>query len=127
MRIVSTDAAPKAIGPYAQGVFATGGEMLFLSGQVGLDPVSGALVDGGIAGQTRRVLANIEAVLLAADMQKSDVVKTTVFLKDLDDFQVVNAIYEEFFSGHRPARSTVQVAALPRSALIEIEAIAVRG
>ena len=127
MRIVSTDAAPKAIGPYAQGVRATGGEMLFLSGQVGLDPVSGALVEGGIAGQTRRVLANIEAVLLAAAMQKGDVVKTTIFLKDLDDFQVVNAIYEEFFSGHTPARSTVQVAALPRSALIEIEAIAVRG
>ncbi len=127
MRIVSTDAAPKAIGPYAQGVLATGGEMLFLSGQVGLDPVSGALVEGGIAGQTLRVLANIEAVLLAADMQKGDVVKTTIFLKDLDDFQAVNAIYEEFFSGHRPARSAVQVAALPRSALIEIEAIAVRG
>ncbi|MGA2110495.1 MAG: RidA family protein [Syntrophorhabdales bacterium] len=127
MRIVSTDAAPKAIGPYAQGVLATGGEMLFLSGQVGLDPVSGALVEGGIAGQTLRVLANIEAVLLAADMQKGDVVKTTIFLKNLDDFQAVNAIYEEFFSSHRPARSTVQVAALPRSALIEIEAIAVRG
>jgi 2-iminobutanoate/2-iminopropanoate deaminase len=127
MRIVSTDAAPKAIGPYAQGVIATGGEMLFLSGQVGLDPVSGALVGGGIVGQTRRVLANIEAVLLAADMQKGDVVKTTIFLKDLDDFQAVNAIYEEFFSGHTPARSTVQVAALPRSALIEIEAIAVRA
>jgi 2-iminobutanoate/2-iminopropanoate deaminase len=127
MRIVSTDAAPKAIGPYAQGVIATGGEMLFLSGQVGLDPVSGALVGGGIVGQTRRVLANIEAVLLAADMQKGDVVKTTIFLKDIDDFQAVNAIYEEFFSGHTPARSTVQVAALPRSALIEIEAIAVRG
>ena len=127
MRIVSTDAAPKAIGPYAQGVLATGGEMLFLSGQVGLDPVSGAFVEGGIAGQTRRVLANIEAILLAADMQKGDVVKTTIFLKDLDDFQVFNAIYEEFFSGHRPARSTIQVAALPRSALIEIEAIAVRG
>ncbi len=127
MRIVSTDAAPKAIGPYAQGVLATGGEMLFLSGQVGLDPVSGALVGGGIVGQTRRVLANVEAVLLAADMEKGDVVKTTIFLKDLDDFQAVNAIYEEFFSGHTPARSTVQVAALPRSALIEIEAIAVRG
>jgi 2-iminobutanoate/2-iminopropanoate deaminase len=127
MKIVSTDAAPKAIGPYAQGVIATGGEMFFLSGQVGLDPVSGALVGGGIVGQTRRVLANIEAVLLAADMQKGDVVKTTIFLKDLDDFQAVNAIYEEFFSGHKPARSTVQVAALPRSALIEIEAIAVRA
>ncbi len=127
MRIVSTDAAPKAIGPYAQGVIAIGGEMLFLSGQVGLDPVSGALVGEGIVGQTRRVLANIEAILLAADMKKGDVVKTTIFLKDLDDFQAVNAIYEEFFSGHKPARSTVQVAALPRSALIEIEAIAVRG
>jgi len=125
--MVSTDAAPKAIGPYAQWVIATRGEMLFLSGQVGLDPVSGTLIGGGIEGQTRRVLANIEAILLAANMQKGDVVKTTIFLKDLDDFQLVNAIYEEFFSDHKPARSTVQVAALPRSALIEIEAVAVRA
>jgi len=126
MRTISTDKAPKAIGPYAQGIATKEGEMLFLSGQVGLDPASGALAEGGIEGQTRRVLANMEEVLLAAGMQKADVVKTTIFLTDLGDFQIVNAIYEEFFSGHRPARSTVQVAGLPRSALIEIEAIAVR-
>ncbi len=127
MRIVTTDKAPKAIGPYSQGILATGRDVLFLSGQVGLDPVSGALEGGGIVGQTQRVLSNIEAVLLAAGMEKGNVAKTTIFLTNLDDFQAVNAIYEEFFSGHRPARSTVQVAALPKSALIEIEVIAVRG
>ena len=124
MRIVSTDKAPKAIGPYSQGIVAKG-EMLFLSGQIGLDPVSGILEGGGIVEQTRRALANVEAVLLAAGMGKGDVVKTTIFLKNMDDFHAVNAVYEEFFAGLRPARSTIEVAGLPRSALVEIEAIAV--
>jgi 2-iminobutanoate/2-iminopropanoate deaminase len=124
MRIISTEAAPQAIGPYAQAVgVRSSGEVVFLSGQLGLDPVSGNLVDG-VEEQTRRALGNIEAVLAAAGMGRENVVKTTIFLVDLKDFQKVNAIYEQFFAGHEPARSTVQVSGLPRSALIEVECIA---
>lgn len=126
MKMISTKDAPQAIGPYSQAVFVSPlGQTLFTSGQIALDPVSGELVQGGIEAETRRVLANLEAILQAAGMGKRNVVKTTVFLKDLSEFQTMNAVYEAFFEGHKPARSTVEVSSLPRSARIEIEAIAV--
>ena len=124
--MISTQNAPKAVGPYSQAVHVSASEMLFLSGQLGLDPISGELVTGGIEGQTRQVLANIDAILTVAGMGKGDVTKTTIFVTDLGVFQRVNAIYEEFFGDHLPARSTVQVSGLPRGALIEVEALAVR-
>lgn len=120
---VHSDAAPKAIGPYSQAVVAGG--FVFASGQIPLDPDTGELVEGDIAAQTRRVLANLEAVLAAAGTSLEKVVKATVFLTDLSHFGTVNAIYEEALGGARPARSTVQVAALPRGAQVEIEVVAV--
>jgi 2-iminobutanoate/2-iminopropanoate deaminase len=126
MKAIATQKAPAAIGPYSQAILVSATEILFLSGQLGLDPISGELVSGGIEGQTRQVLANVNAVLAEAGMGKDGVTKTTIFLVDLSTFQVVNSIYAEFFGDHRPARSTVQVSGLPRGALIEIEAVAVR-
>ena len=124
MRIaaVSTPGAPRAIGPYIQLIRA--GEFLFTAGQVGFDPASGELVDGGIADQTARVLDNIRAILEAAGADLSRVVKTTVFLVDMADFAAMNEVYARVFGEHRPARSTVAVAALPRGARVEIEAVA---
>ena len=119
---VSTADAPRAIGPYSQGIRA--GHFLFTAGQVGFDPGSGELVDGGIAEQTGRVLQNIRAILQAAGVDLSSVVKTTVFLVDMADFTAMNEVYAAAFGDHRPARSTVAVAALPRGARVEIEAIA---
>ena len=119
---VSTPGAPRAIGPYSQGILAGG--FLFTAGQVGFDPESGELVDGGIAEQTARVLDNIRAILEAADLNLSRVVKTTVFLVDMADFAAMNEVYARVFGDHRPARSTVAVAALPRGARVEIEAVA---
>lgn len=124
-RVVHSDAAPKAIGPYSQAIATA--TMVYTAGQVGLDPASGALVEGGIVEQTRRVLNNLKAVLEAAGSSLEHVVKTTVFMTDLGQFSAMNEVYAEFFSGTYPARSTVQVAALPRGALIEIEAIAGAG
>ena len=120
--MISTRGAPRAIGPYSQGVTANG--FLFTAGQVGFDPESGELVDGGIAEQTLRVLQNIRAILRAGGTDVSAVVKTTVFLVDMADFALMNEVYAEFFGDHRPARSTVAVASLPRGARVEIEAIA---
>jgi 2-iminobutanoate/2-iminopropanoate deaminase len=120
---VSTPGAPRAIGPYSQGIKANG--LLFTAGQVGFDPESGELVDGGIAEQTHRVLQNIRAILRAGGTDLIHVVKTTVFLVDMADFALMNEVYAEFFGDHRPARSTVAVAALPRGARVEIEAVAV--
>lgn len=122
MKQVHSDAAPKAIGPYSQAVVAGG--FAFASGQIPLDPATGQLVAGDIGAQTRRVFANIEAVLAAAGTSLAKVVKATVFLTDLSHFGAVNAIYEEAFGGAKPARSTVQVAALPRGAQVEIEVVA---
>jgi 2-iminobutanoate/2-iminopropanoate deaminase len=120
--IVSTPGAPRAIGPYSQGIKANG--FLFTAGQVGFDPESGELVDGGIAEQTLRVLHNLRAILRAGGVDLSAVVKTTVFLVDMADFALMNEVYAEIFGDHRPARSTVAVASLPRGARVEIEAIA---
>jgi 2-iminobutanoate/2-iminopropanoate deaminase len=119
---VSTDQAPKAIGPYSQAIRA--GQFLFLSGQVGFDPATGQLVPGGIAEQTHRVLQNIGAVLSAAGLSLDHVVKTTVFLADMNDFAAMNEIYATYFKSPAPARSTVQAARLPRDARVEIEIIA---
>jgi len=124
MDFVETPGAPRAIGPYAQAVGA--GEWLFCSGQIALDPRSGELVGKDAAEQARRALANLEAVLAAGGASLRSVVKTTVFLADLGDFEAVNAVYAGAFGAHRPARSTVQAARLPRGALVEIEAIARR-
>jgi 2-iminobutanoate/2-iminopropanoate deaminase len=119
---VATSGAPRAIGPYSQALRAGG--FLFTAGQVGFDPTTGELVDGGIAEQTRRVLQNIRAILEAGGSGLAQVVKTTVFLVDMADFGAMNEVYAEAFGAHRPARSTVAVAALPRGARVEIEAVA---
>jgi len=124
-RAIETRGAPGAIGPYSQAIESNG--MVFCSGQIALDPQTGAIVEGGIKAQTRRALENLRAVLAGAGLTFSDVVKTTLFLVDLADFNSVNEIYSEHFTAPYPARSTVQVAALPRGARVEIEAIAIRG
>ncbi len=123
MNPIATKSAPAAIGPYSQAV-AHGG-MVFLSGQIPLDPATGELVKGTIAEETARVLDNLAAVLAAAGCTFQSVVRTTIYLTDLGDFQAVNETYGKRFSGTFPARATVQVAALPRGARVEIDAIAV--
>jgi 2-iminobutanoate/2-iminopropanoate deaminase len=122
MRMISTDKAPKAIGPYSQGIAASG--LLFLSGQVPLDPGTGQLVQGTVQEEVTRVLDNLKAVLEAAGSGLPRVVRTTVYLTSLEDFAAMNEVYARYFGDHRPARSTVQVSALPRGARIEIDAIA---
>jgi 2-iminobutanoate/2-iminopropanoate deaminase len=123
---ISTTGAPKAIGPYAQGVVASGARLLFCSGQIPLDPATGEMVGAGdVRAQTERVMLNLGAVLAAAGASWAAVVKTTIFLADLQDFAAVNEIYGRFFPAHPPARATVQVAGLPKGALVEIEAMAV--
>jgi 2-iminobutanoate/2-iminopropanoate deaminase len=119
---VSTSGAPKAIGPYSQAVLANG--FLFTAGQVALDPATGDLVTGGIVEQTTRAMENLRAILTAAGSSLAQVVKTTVFLVDMADFAEMNEVYGRAFGSHRPARSTVAVAALPRGARVEIEVIA---
>ena len=122
MKFLATEAAPKAIGPYSQAVLDGG--LLFASGQIPLDPATGELVAGGIEASTERVLDNMEAVLNSAGLGFHDVVKTTVFLVKGEDFPAMNAIYARRFGDHRPARSTVIVAALPKGATVEIDMIA---
>ena len=122
MRTISTDRAPKAIGPYSQGIAASG--FLFLSGQVPLDPGTGQLVQGTVQEEVTRVLENLKGVLEAAGSGLQRVVRTTVYLTNLEDFTAMNEVYARYFGDHRPARSTVQVAALPRGARVEIDAIA---
>jgi len=119
---VSSAEAPKAIGPYSQAVRA--GQLLFVSGQVPLDPATGQLVEGDIAAQTHRVFANLAAVLKAGGRSFADVVRTTVFLADMNDFAAVNEVYGSYFSEPYPARATVQVARLPKDARVEIDVIA---
>ena len=126
-RIISTDKGPAAIGPYSQAVAVQSRELVFCSGQIPLDPATGNVVDGDIGAQTTRVLENVAAVLHAAGCSFADIVKTTIFLADLQDFAKVNELYAQRFSGDFPARSTVQVARLPRDVKVEIEVIAAKG
>ncbi len=121
-KIVSSNNAPKAIGPYSQAIVAGG--FLFSAGQIPLDPVSMTIVEGGIEQQTRRVLENLKAVLSAENLTFNNVVKTSIYLKDLNDYQAVNTIYSEYFGESKPARSTLQVAKIPLDAMVEIEVIA---
>ncbi len=123
MDFVASSGAPKAIGPYSQAVKANG--FLFTSGQVALDPSSGNLVDGDFAAQARRVFENLEAVLREAKCDFKKVVKATVYVTDLANFQTLNTIYAEYFGEHKPARTTVQVSALPKGAQLEIDLVAV--
>lgn len=125
--ILETAGAPKAIGPYSQGVRASGTELIFLSGQIGLDPKTQEIVQGGVESEARRALENLRAVLESAGLTLDDVVRTTVYLVDLADFARVNAIYASFFTKQPPARSTIGVAALPKNGRVEIDAIAVTG
>ena len=123
MDTIASPDAPKAIGPYSQAVRA--GNLLFLSGQIPLDPATGNLVDGDFEKQARRVFDNLRAVLTAAGATFSNVARATVYLTDLGNFQVLNSIYGEYFGDHKPARSTVGVAALPKGATVEVDLIAV--
>lgn len=122
---ISTPNAPAAIGPYSQGIQA--GNLLFVSGQLPIDPATGAFAGQDIAAQTRQSLSNIRNILAAAGASMNDVVKTTVMLKDIGDFAAMNAVYAEFFAEPFPARAAYQVAALPKDALVEIECIAVKA
>ncbi len=119
---ISTPKAPAAVGPYSQGIVS--GRLLFLSGQIPLDPATGKLVEGSIEASTRRVIENIRALLQAAGADLGNVVKSTVFLTDMGDFKAMNSVYAEFFKEPHPARSTIQVAGLPLGAPVEIEVIA---
>ena len=122
-RIISTQKAPAAIGPYSQAIMA--GNMLFTSGQLGLEPETGILPEG-IEAQAKQSLQNIRAILEEAGLQKTDVIKTVVYLKNMSDFAAVNAIYADFFGDHKPARSCVEVAGLPKGGLVEIEVVAAK-
>jgi len=121
LEIVHTPAAPAAIGPYSQGVVANG--FLFTAGQIAIDPASGQVIAGDVRAQTERVMSNLGAVLATVNATWKDIVKTTVFLHDMNDFPAVNEVYGRALGDARPARSTVQVSALPRGVLVEIEAI----
>lgn len=125
VRTVHTDAAPAAIGPYSQATI--GGGLLYTAGQIALDPATGQIVEGDVVAQTRRVFANLDAVLREAGSDWSRVLKVTVFLQDMADFPRVNEVYAEAVGGARPARSTVAVSGLPRGALIEIDLVALVG
>lgn len=125
IRKILTDKAPAPIGPYSQAIVANG--FVYTAGQIALDPATKNLVDGDIQAQTRQVLKNVEAILKAAGASMNSVVKTTVFLKDMGEFAKMNEVYSQFFSESAPARSTVEVARLPRDVKVEIEAIAVVG
>jgi 2-iminobutanoate/2-iminopropanoate deaminase len=124
MDIVSTERAPRAIGPYSQAIVA--GNLVFTAGQVGLDPATTELVAGGITEQTERVLTNLSGVLEAAGSSLQNVIKATVFLADMADFAAMNKVYEKHLGAHKPARSTVAVAGLPRNARVEIEVVALK-
>ena len=120
--IITTDKAPRAIGPYSAGVST--GHLVFTAGQLGIDPASGKMVEGGIQEQTRQALNNLKAVLEAAGSRLDWVIKTTVFLQDIGEFKLMNEVYGTFFTNEFPARSAIQVAALPLGAAVEIEAVA---
>ncbi len=122
MQIINTPNAPAAIGPYSQAIIANG--FLFASGQIPLDPVTMQIVGSNASEQITQVLKNVEGVLTGANLKKENVIKVTMFLKNMADFADVNKIYEEFFGSHKPARSTIEVAKLPKDALVEIEVVA---
>ena len=122
-RVVATDKAPAAVGPYSQAIRV--GDLVYTAGQLGIDPATGKLVEGGIQAQTRQALTNLAAVLEAAGSDPAHVVKTTVFLQDIGEFKAMNEVYATFFPQEPPARSAVEVAALPLGARVEIEAVAV--
>jgi 2-iminobutanoate/2-iminopropanoate deaminase len=122
LKVITSEKAPKAIGPYSAAIDT--GAYLFTSGQLGLNPATGVLVEGGIAAETRQALTNLKNVLEAGGASLSDVVKTTVFLRSMDDFAAMNAVYAEFFVKNPPARSAIGVAALPKGAAVEVEAVA---
>lgn len=124
LQVVSTDKAPKAVGPYSQAIAAGG--FIFVSGQIAIDPETGILNTGSIQEQTRQVLKNIKAVLESVDTPLSNVVKTTVYLKNMSDFEEMNKIYAEFFQETKPARATVEVSRLPKDVDVEIDAIATK-
>jgi 2-iminobutanoate/2-iminopropanoate deaminase len=121
--VTTTSSAPAAVGPYSQAIRC--GDMIYTAGQLGLDPETGKLVEGGIQAQARQALRNLQAILTASGSSMADVVKTTVFLQDMADFGAMNEVYAAFFADAPPARSAVQVAALPLGGLVEIEAIAI--
>ncbi|TYP51575.1 RidA family protein [Thermosediminibacter litoriperuensis] len=123
-KVIKTDMAPKAIGPYSQAIMV--GDFLFASGQVAINPATGEVVEGGIEAQTRQVMENVKNILQAAGMDFSNVVKTTVFITNMDDFAKVNEIYAGYFGENPPARSCVEVSRLPKGVLIEVEVIAHR-
>ena len=123
-QVVSTDSAPKAIGPYSQAVWT--GDFLFCSGQIPLDPATGNLVAGGITEQTVRVLENIQSILRSQGLDLARAVKSTVFLSDMNNFSAMNEVYAKYFPKDPPARSTIEVARLPKDALVEIEIVATR-
>jgi 2-iminobutanoate/2-iminopropanoate deaminase len=123
MKVIRTDAAPAAIGPYSQAIRV--GSTLYLSGQIPLDPATMQVVEGDVAAQTRQVMRNLQAVLQAAGGELQHLVRTTIFLRDMNDFAAVNAVYAEFLSEPFPARATVQVARLPRDVAVEIDGVAV--
>jgi 2-iminobutanoate/2-iminopropanoate deaminase len=125
-KLIQTDQAPKAIGPYSQGVSIESGKLIFTAGQIPFHPETNQMVDGGIEEQTEQVIQNLKAILEAGGSGLDRVVKTTVFLKQMSDFQAMNLIYEKYFSNNPPARSTVEVSALPKGALIEMECVAVQ-
>ena len=125
VRTITTAHAPAAIGPYSQGIVANG--FLYTAGQIALDPTSGNVVEGDVVAQTERVLANLSAILDAAGASWGHVIKTTVYLAEMSDFPRVNEVYARVFGAARPARSTVQVAGLPRGVLVEIDAVAALG
>ena len=122
MQFIQTDNAPQAIGPYSQAVIVS--NFLYSSGQIALDPKTMKIVATSIEDQTKQVLINLDAIIKKADITRNDVIKTTIYLKDMNDFSVVNEIYSDFFKTHKPARSTVEVSKLPKDALIEIDLIA---
>ncbi|CAL8286976.1 unnamed protein product [Merluccius merluccius] len=124
-RVINTTSAPAAIGPYSQAVVVD--RTMYISGQLGMDPASGQLVEGGVQAQTKQALVNMGEILKAATCSYDNVVKTTVLLADMNDFTKVNDVYKQFFSSSFPARAAYQVAALPRGGLVEIEAVAVLG
>ena len=121
-KVIATEKAPKAIGPFSQAIQV--GSMIYTAGQIGADPKTGELIPGGVEAQTRQVLTNIKQVLETTNSGMDCIVKTTVYLQDMNDFTKMNAVYAEFFSENLPARSTIAVAGLPKGALVEIEAIA---